>query len=209
MSTQCPWVQQYPPTSRTCLLFTHLGFACLCLPTGIPDPLLFSSFAWLSCWVKAETVAVRSAIVFHWDIMFSLSAAAAVSRLIRASCVPSISLRLFAPWYPPAQVDTLWFLLNFRCAAWKCVWKFAQVFCRVSCRLICRSCHQTGPCCITACIWCQRYLRRRSSVLNRSQTLVFPGHVAPIIGKVGLRPMTPITLSDLPRGLGTPSVHTL
>ena len=36
--SQCPWVQQCPPTSRTCLMFTPLGFASPCLSTVIPDP---------------------------------------------------------------------------------------------------------------------------------------------------------------------------
>ena len=128
MFTQCLWVQQYPPTSRTCLLFTHLEFACPCLSTGILDPLLFTAFACCSWWVKAETVAARSAIVLHWDIMVSLLAAAAVARLMMVLCVPSISLKLFALWYPPVRVETFCFLLNLRCAAWKCAWKFAQFF---------------------------------------------------------------------------------
>ena len=65
MYTKCPWVHQHPQTSRMCLPFTHLGFACPCLPTGIPDPLLFTAFTCWSFWVKAETVAVRLAIVLH------------------------------------------------------------------------------------------------------------------------------------------------
>ena len=44
MSTQSLWVHQYLPTSQMCLPFTHLGFACPCLYTGIPDPLLFTAF---------------------------------------------------------------------------------------------------------------------------------------------------------------------
>ena len=128
MSTQCPWVQQYPPTSRTCLPFTHLGFAWPCLYTVIPDPLLYTMFSWWSFWFKAETVAVMSVIVFHCVIIASLLPAASVARLMSALCVPSISLRLFAPQYPPAWVDTFCFLLYFRCASWKCSWKLAQVF---------------------------------------------------------------------------------
>ena len=209
MFKQWPWVQQYPPTLPTCLPFTHLGFACPFLYTGIPDPLLFTALACWTCWFKAETVAARSAIVLNWDIMVSLLVTAAVSRLTRVSYVSSVSLRLFAPWYTPAQVDTFCFLLNFRCAAWKCAWKLTQVFGRVACGHICCSRHKIGPCCIPACIWCQRYLCRWSSVLHRSQTLVFPGHVAPILGKVSLRPRAPITSSDFPQGLGTPPVRTM
>ena len=51
MYTQCPWVQHYPPMSRTCFLFTHLWFAWPCLSTGIPEPLLYPMFACCSCWV--------------------------------------------------------------------------------------------------------------------------------------------------------------
>ena len=63
-----------------------------------------------------------------WVIMVYLSAAASVARLMRTSLVPSISLKVFDPWYPPARVETFCFLLNILCAAWKCAWKFAQVF---------------------------------------------------------------------------------
>ena len=100
-----------------CLLFTHLGFACPYLSTGITDPLLFTVFTCWSCWVKVATVAMRLAIVLHCDIMVSLSAACAVTRLMRESCFPSISHRLFAPWYPPARVETFCLLLNSCCAA--------------------------------------------------------------------------------------------
>ena len=91
-----------------------------CLPMydyGCSGPLLFTAFACWSCWVKAATDAVRLEIVLHLTIMVFLSDAADVDRLMRASCVPSISLRLFALWYPPEQVETLCFLLNFRCSA--------------------------------------------------------------------------------------------
>ena len=94
-----------------------LGF-CLTLSFyRCSGPLLFATFACCSWWVKAATVAVRSAIVLLWIIMVSLPAADAVSRLMRASWVPSISLRLFDPWYPPVRVDIFCFLLNSRCAA--------------------------------------------------------------------------------------------
>ena len=128
MSTQCPWVQQYPPTSRRCFPFIHLGFSLLRLSTGNPVPLLYPVVAYWGCRFKAAAVSVRLAMALFCDIIVSLSSAAAVSRLMRASCVPYISLRLFAPWYPPAQVDYFCFLLHFLYAAWKCAWKFAQVF---------------------------------------------------------------------------------
>ena len=81
----------------------------------------------LACWicqVNAATVLVRSAMVFHFNIIVSLSYAVAVARLMRVLCVPSISFMLFAPWYHPARVDYFCFFLYFRCAAWKCT----QVF---------------------------------------------------------------------------------
>ena len=90
--------------------------------------MFYPVFTCWSFWVKAETNAVRLEIILHCDIIVYLSAVVAVSSLTRASCVPSISLMLFAMWYPPAQVDTFCFLLYFRCAAWKCAWKFAQFF---------------------------------------------------------------------------------
>ena len=128
MSTQCPCVQQYPPTSRRCLLLTHLEFAWLRLSTDNPGSLLYPVDSCWSCRVKAATVLVRSTMVLHCDIILSLYSAVSVTRSMRSSCVPSIYFMLFAPWYPPARVDDFCFLLYFRCAAWKCAKKFAQVF---------------------------------------------------------------------------------
>ena len=128
MSTQCLCVQQYPPKSRTCLPFPHLEFSWLCLSTGNPDPLLYPVVYCWSCQFKAAKALVRSEMILHCNIIFYLSAAAGVARLMRSSCVPSISFMLFALWYPSAQVDDLRFFLYFCCAAWKCACKFAQVF---------------------------------------------------------------------------------
>ena len=105
MSTQCLCVQQYPPKSRTCLPFPHLEFSWLCLSTGNPDPLLYPVVYCWSCQFKAAKALVRSEMILHCNIIFYLSAAAGVARLMRSSCVPSISSMLFALWYPSAQVD--------------------------------------------------------------------------------------------------------
>ena len=128
ISTQCPCVQKYPPTSRRCFPFTHLEFAWLRLSTGNPGPLLFTVVACWSCQVNAATVSVKSAMVLYWNIIVPLSYAANVARLMRASCVPFIYFMLFTPWYPPVRVDNFCFFLYFRCAAWKYAWKFAHVF---------------------------------------------------------------------------------
>ena len=119
MSTQCPCVQQYHSTSWRCFPFTHLEFAWLRLSPGNPGPLLFPVVAYWRCRVNAATFLVRSLMVLHCNIIVSLSSATVVARLMRASCVPSISFMLFAPWYTPARVDYLCFLLYFPCAAWK------------------------------------------------------------------------------------------
>ena len=103
------------------------GFACPCLSSGIPDPMMFNAVTFWSCWVKVATVLLRLAIVLHLDIMVSMPVVA-VTRFMRASCVPFISFSLFACWYPPARVDTFCFLLYLSCAAWKCASKFAQIF---------------------------------------------------------------------------------
>ena len=113
----------------TCMSLIHPLGVCLTLSFHwYPGPLLYPVFACWSLWVNAATDAVRLVIVFHCNIIASMSAAAAVAILMRALCVPSISLRLLASWYPSARVDTFCFLLYFRCAAWKCAWKFAQIF---------------------------------------------------------------------------------
>ena len=65
MSTQCPCVQQYPPTSRMCFPFIHLEFAWICLSNDNPNPLLYPVVAYWSCRVNAATVLVRSEMVLH------------------------------------------------------------------------------------------------------------------------------------------------
>ena len=79
--------------------------------------------------------------------------------LMRALCIPSLSLRLFDPWYPPAWVDNFCLLLFFWYAAWKCAWKFAQVFFALPVLI-----KQARV--VQYCVWCQRYLCRQSSVLH-------------------------------------------
>ena len=128
VSTQCPCVQRYPPTSRMCFPFTHLEFVWFHLSPGNPGPLLFPVVDFWSWLVNAATVLVRSAIVLFCSIIISLSSSTAVARLMRESCVPSISFMLFTPRYPPARVDNFYLLLYFRCTDWKCAWKFSQVF---------------------------------------------------------------------------------
>ena len=50
--------------------------------------------------------------VFLWVIIVSLSAAAAVSNLMKASLVSSpFSLRLFVPWYPVDLVEAFFFCI--------------------------------------------------------------------------------------------------
>ena len=130
ISTQYPWVKQYPLASRMCFPLTHLGG----LSGGVSGTLVFLRLlifmvAWWSYWVKLAMVTVRSAMVLIWVIIVSVSAATAVAKLIRELWVSSsVSQRLFAPWYPADLMENFWFLLYLRCAAWKCACKFPRFF---------------------------------------------------------------------------------
>ena len=68
-----------------------------------PRHLLYPVVVCWICWVKVATVLVRLEMALYCDITVSLSAAAAVARLMRTSCIPSISFMLFALWYPPRE----------------------------------------------------------------------------------------------------------
>ena len=128
MPTQYPWVQQCPSASRMCFPSTHLGGLFVRVSvTFVVMRVLILTVDCCSCWVKLAMVTVRSVMVLLWVIILSLSAAAGVTKFMRASWVSSpVSLRLFAPWYrrPGGHFFSLLYLC---CAAWKCAWKFSQV----------------------------------------------------------------------------------
>ena len=100
-------------------LLTHLGG----LSVGFSGTLvllrvlIFKVALWRYL-VKLAIVAVRSDMVLLWFVIVSMSAAATVSKLMRASWVSSsVPWRLFAPWYPADLVGNFYFLLCLCCAA--------------------------------------------------------------------------------------------
>ena len=205
ISKQCPCVQQYPPTSWSCFLLTHFECVWLCLSPGNPGPLSFPEVSCWSCLVNVATFLVRSVMVLFWDIIVSLSSSAAVTMLMRSSCVPSISFMLFASWYPPARVVMIY--ASF-CTSSALTGSAPGIFPRFSHTVVshptCRIHRRIDQCYTRACKLYQQYLRLRSSALCHPQILGFPGPVALIPGTACLRPRAPTTLRDFRGGLGSP-----
>ena len=143
-------------------------------------------------------------MVLHCNIIVSLSAAAAVSRLMRALFVPYISFMLFAPWYPPRKSMVFSFSCTFAEMPGSAPGSSPRFSRHVACRPTCHSHRRTGPCYTRVCKSCRQYLHRQSPALRRSRTIGFLGPVAPIPGTVCSRPTAPITSSNFRRGLGFP-----
>ena len=148
-----------------------MEFSWLCLSTGNPGPLLYTVAACWSCRVKAATVLVRSEMLVHCNIFVSLYYDAAVARLMRSSCVPSISFVLFAPWYLPAQVEDFCSSCTSAALPGSAPGSSPRFSRHVSCCPTCHSHRRIGPCCTQACKLCRQYLCQRSPALHRSQTL--------------------------------------
>ena len=129
ISIQYLCFQQYPMASQMCFPSTHLGGVLVGVSGsfGILRVFILALACW-SCWVKLEIAAVSSAMVLLWVIIVSLSASAAVAKLMSELLVSS---PVFLGCSRRGIPLTWWILFSpscfLCCAAWKCAWKFAHV----------------------------------------------------------------------------------